>query len=79
MTTIETEVLALVAAMSPDAGEPGLDDTFIGLGYTSLRFLELAIAVEQAFDLQPLRPESLAAVSTVRDLAELVRAQQDRP
>jgi len=78
MTTIEKEVLALVTAMAPAAGEPSLDDTFMGLGYTSLRVLELSIAIERAFDLQPLTPESLAGVSTVGDLADLVRAQQDR-
>ncbi len=77
MTTIEREVLALVAAMAPAAGPPGLEDTFVGLGYTSLRFLELSIAVEHAFSLPPLTPESLAGVSTVADLAELVRARQD--
>lgn len=77
MTTIEEEVLALVAAMAPAAGQPGLEDTFVGLGYTSLRFLELSIAVEHAFGLAPLTPESLAGVCTVADLAELVRARQD--
>lgn len=79
MTALEEQVLALVGAMAPGGAEPRLDDTFIGLGYTSVRFLELSIAVERAFGLAPLAPESLAGVSTVGDLAELVRAQRDRP
>lgn len=76
MTELETEVLLLVAAMAPSGREPGLDDTFTDLGYTSLRFLELSIAVERGFDLPPLGVESLAGVATVRDLANLVRAQK---
>ena len=72
MTTIEEEVLAMVTVLAPTAGEPGLDDTFVGLGYTSVRFLELAIAVEQAFGLRPLPPETLARVTTVGDLVDLV-------
>ncbi len=78
MSAIEKEVLALVGAMAPAAREPRLDDTFmVELGYTSLRFLELSIAVERAFGLSPLTPEALAGVSTVGDLVDLVRAQQD--
>lgn len=81
MTSIETDVLTLVKAMAPapiGTGSPGCDDTFAGLGYTSLRFLELSIAVERAFDLPPLAPEVLAGVVTVGDLVNLVRAQRDR-
>lgn len=77
MTTIDRDVLALVRAMAPAAQEPRLEDTFIALGYTSLRFLDLLIAVEHAFDLRPLSPEMVAGVSTVSDLADLVRKQQD--
>jgi acyl carrier protein len=80
VSAIDKEVLALVAAMAPASGEPRLDDTFmVELGYTSLRFLELSIAVERAFGLPPLTPESLAGVSTVGDLVDLVRARQDPP
>lgn len=77
MTAIERDVLALVGAMAPRAREPRLTDAFAQLGYTSLRFLELSIAVERAFDLQPLAPETLAGVVTVADLVTLVRAQRE--
>ena len=79
MTTIERDVLALVAAMAPGPAAPSRDDTFMDLGYTSLRFLELSIALERAFDLPALTPETLVGVSTVGDLIDLVRTQQDRP
>ena len=75
---IEEELLALVSAMAPADVNPSLDDTFGGLGYTSLRFLELSIAVECAFDLQPLTPESLSGVTRVGDLVDLVRARRDQ-
>lgn len=78
MTEIEQDVLDIVRAMAPDAGQPSLDDTFIGLGYTSLRFIELSIALERAFNLKPLTPEALGGIVTVGDLADLVRAQQDQ-
>ncbi|HTY34552.1 acyl carrier protein [Mycobacterium sp.] len=78
MSVIEKEVLALVAAMAPAANDPHLHDTLmVDLGYTSLRLLELSIALERAFGLPPLTPESLAGVSTVGDLVNLVRKQQD--
>lgn len=79
MTQMEEEVLAIVRAMAPEGAQPNLDDTFGGLGFTSLRFLELSIVCERAFDLTPLTPEVLAGVSTVGDLVDLIRAQQDRP
>ncbi len=47
------------------------------LGYTSLRLLELSIAVERVFALPPLSHDTLAGVSTVGDLVNLVRAQKD--
>ncbi|MGU3501336.1 acyl carrier protein [Mycobacterium sp. C31M] len=75
------DVLALVGAMAPDLGrQPGLDSALIAdLGYSSLRLLELSIAVEQAFALPPLRPEAMLGVRTVADLVELVRAQRGEP
>ncbi|WP_197283527.1 acyl carrier protein [Mycobacterium sp. Marseille-P9652] len=77
MSVTEKEVLALVAAMAPAADDAHLQDTFMDdLGYTSLRFLELSIALERAFGLPPLTPESLAGVSTVGDLVDLVRSQR---
>lgn len=79
MNGIEADVTALVAAMAPGGCEPRLgDDIFIDLGYTSLRFLELSIAVERAFDLPPLTPETLTGVRTVGDLIDVVRAHRDR-
>lgn len=77
MTDLEAEVLVLVAAMTPGSRAPGLDDTFTDLGYTSLRFLELSIAVERGFGLPPLTPEMLAGVVTVRDLTTLVHEQRN--
>lgn len=79
MTSIQRDVLTLVAAMAPDPGpEPGLCSALIAdLGYSSLRLLELSIAVERAFSLAPLSQEALAGVATVGDLVELVRTQQD--
>lgn len=78
--TVRDEVLTLVAAMAPDtAREPDLDSTLIGdLGYTSLRLVELSIAVERAFELPQLNPELLAAVYTVGDLVNLVEKQKDQ-
>lgn len=73
MSVLESEVVALVAVMAPE-GESRLDACFFDdLGYTSLRFLELTIAVERAFGLPPLTPESLAGIRTVGDLVDLVR------
>ncbi|BBX10149.1 acyl carrier protein [Mycolicibacterium aichiense] len=79
MSDIGDEVLALVAAMAPDtAGEPGLSSSLIGdLGYTSLRLLELSIAVERAFELPQLDQEALAGVATVGDLVNLVQSQKE--
>ncbi len=81
MTAIQDGVLALVAAMAPDtARAPALDSALIGdLGYTSLRLLELCIAVERAFDVPPLEQEALAGVATVGDLVNVVRRQKERP
>jgi acyl carrier protein len=77
--TIRDEVLALVGAMAPDnAREPELTSALIGdLGYTSLRLVELSIAVERAFELPQLNPELLAGVYTVGDLVDLVERQKD--
>ena len=79
MTDIRTEVLELVAAMAPDtAGEPDLSSALIGdLGFTSLRLLELSIAVERAFELPQLDQEMLAGVATVGDLVNLVEAHKE--
>ena len=79
MTVLEKQIATLASAMAPAGGTAQLDDTFRGsLGYTSLRFLELTIAVERALGLQPLTPESLAGVLTVGDLVRLVEARQGR-
>jgi len=79
MTDIRDEVVALVAAMAPDtAGEPGLSSALVGdLGFTSLRLLELSIAVERAFALPQLDQEMLAGVATVGDLVNLVQSHKD--
>ena len=79
MTDVRTEVLELVASMAPDtAGEPDLGSALIGdLGFTSLRLLELSIAVERAFELPQLDQELLAGVATVGDLVKLVEAHKE--
>ncbi len=81
MTDVRTEVLELVAAMAPDTagGEPDLGSALIGgdLGFTSLRLLELSIAVERAFELPQLDQEMLADVATVGDLVKLVEAHKE--
>ena len=81
MTAPADEVLALVAAMAPDtAPAPGLHSALVAdLGYTSLRLLELSIALEGAFGLPPLGPEAFVGVATVGDLVDLVEAQRNRP
>jgi acyl carrier protein len=80
MTAIQDDVLALVSALAPvPAAEPDLHGALIDdLGYTSLRLLELCIAVERAFALPPLGHDALAGMSTVGDLVELVRTHKDR-
>ncbi|HET7073157.1 MAG TPA: acyl carrier protein [Mycobacterium sp.] len=79
MTAIQNDVLALVTALAPaPAAEPDLHRALIDdLGYTSLRLLELCIAVEHAFALPPLGHDMLAGVSTVGDLVNLVRTQRN--
>ena len=80
MTAIQDDVLALVTALAPvPAAEPDLHARLIDdVGYTSLRLLELCIAVERAFALPPLDQHSLAGVRTVGDLVNLVRTQKER-
>jgi acyl carrier protein len=79
MIAIQDDVLALVTALAPGPAEPDLHGALIDdLGYTSLRLLELCIAVERAFALPPLGQDALAAVSTVGDLVDLVRTQKDK-
>jgi acyl carrier protein len=72
MMSIHDNVVALVTAMAPGPVQPGLHSTFVELGYSSLRLLELSIAVERAFALAPLTPDTLAGVRTVGDLVALV-------
>ena len=76
----DDDVLALVIALAPGpVAEPDLHGALIDdLGYTSLRLLELCIAVERAFALPPLGHDTLAGVSTVGDLVNLVRTQRER-
>ncbi len=80
MTAIQDAVLALVTALAPaPVAEPDLHGALIDdLGYTSLRLLELCIAVERAFALPPLGHYTLAGVSTVGDLVNLVRTLKER-
>ena len=80
MTVQDDDVLALVIALAPGpVAEPDLHGALIDdLGYTSLRLLELCIAVERAFALPPLGHDTLAGVSTVGDLVDLVRTQKER-
>ena len=80
MTVQDDDVLALVIALAPGpVAEPDLHGALIDdLGYTSLRLLELCIAVERAFALPPLGHDTLAGVSTVGDLVNLVRTQKER-
>jgi acyl carrier protein len=80
MTVQDDDVLALVIALAPGpVAEPDLHGALIDdLGYTSLRLLELCIAVERAFALPPLGQDALAGVSTVGDLVDLVRTLKER-
>jgi acyl carrier protein len=80
MTVQDDDVLALVIALAPGpVAEPDLHGALIDdLGYTSLRLLELCIAVECAFALPPLGQDALAGVSTVGDLVDLVRTLKER-
>jgi len=80
MTVRDDDVLALVIALAPGpVAEPDLHGALIDdLGYTSLRLLELCIAVERAFALPPLGQDALAGVSTVGDLVDLVRTLKER-
>ena len=79
MSTLDDEVLALAGAMAPGGCQAGPDDTFSGdLSYSSLRFLELTIALEAAFELEPLTPEDLAGVVRVSDLIAVVRTKRSR-
>ena len=80
MTAIQDAVLALVTALaSGPVAEPDLHGALIDdLGYTSLRLLELCIAVERAFALPPLEQDALARVRTVGDLVDLVQTQKGR-
>jgi acyl carrier protein len=80
MTVQDDDVLALVIALAPGpVAEPDLHGALIDdLGYTSLRLLELYIAVERAFALPPLGQDALAGVSTVGDLVDLVRTLKER-
>ena len=80
MTGQDDDVLALVIALAPGpVAEPDLHGALIDdLGYTSLRLLELCIAVERAFALPPLGQDALAGVSTVGDLVDLVRTLKER-
>ena len=80
MTAIQDGVLALVTALAPaPAAGSNLHGALIDdLGYTSLRLLELCIAIERAFALPPLGQDALAGVRTVGDLVDLVRTHKDR-
>jgi acyl carrier protein len=80
MTVQDDDVLALVIALAPGpVAEPDMHGALIDdLGYTSLRLLELCIAVERAFALPPLGQDALAGVSTVGDLVDLVRTLKER-
>ena len=80
MTVQDDDVLALVIALAPGpVAEPDLHGALIDdLGYTSLRLIELCIAVERAFALPPLDQDALAGVRTVGDLVDLVRTLKER-
>ena len=79
MTAMQDTVLALVTALAPSpATVPDLHGALIDdLGYTSLRLLELCIAVERAFALPALGQDALATVRTAGDLVDLVRTQKE--
>ena len=76
---LHDDVLALVTALAPvRTAAPDLHGALTDdLGYTSLRLLELCIAVERAFALPPLSQDLLAGVRTVGDLVDLVAKQQE--
>lgn len=74
-------VYELVGEMAPGA-VPGLDSgtsLVADLGYDSLDLLELVTAVEECFDLAPLREDTVGSIDCVGDLLRLVDASAEAP
>lgn len=71
---VRTIVQALVLELAPDAG-PDVDvdwKLIEDLGYHSLALLELAFAVEDEFDIEPIDQETAQGILTCRDVADYV-------
>ncbi|GAA3990195.1 hypothetical protein GCM10022247_06050 [Allokutzneria multivorans] len=70
----QAEVAKVVAAMAPNQGVAITADSSLtaDLGYDSLRLMELTMALEKHFELQPVDFERAATVTTVADVTRLV-------
>jgi acyl carrier protein len=71
---VREQVLALIKELAPaPIGDPEPDTTLIeGLGYHSLALLELAFALEDEFDLEPITEETARQITTVGLVQETV-------
>jgi len=73
---IQESVEVVIAAMAPRPGAAMTGDTDLrsGLGYSSLRLIELMIALEQHLDLPPVDLAEAPPVRTVGDVIDLAIA-----
>jgi acyl carrier protein len=71
---IREQVLAVVLDLAPNSGGAhGLDAHLVeDLGYHSLALLELAFALEDEFDLEPIDEETARKITTVRLVQDIV-------
>jgi acyl carrier protein len=71
----EEAVYAVIAAMAPKGGPAVAEDTDLrmGLQFSSLRLLELMLALEQYLGLPPIDLADTGTVATVGDVIRLVR------
>ena len=70
---IEERVCAVIAAMAPGSGAAVAEDTDLraGLEYSSLRLIELTMALEQYLGLPPIDMAEAGTVTTVGDVIQL--------
>lgn len=81
MTTIDhvdERVIRIVGELSPlGKAEPALADRMMeDLGYDSMAVVELALVLEQEFELKPIDEEQAIDIVTVGDVAELIRSMR---
>lgn len=71
---IRATVLALIAEMAPDQNAEVTAATHLvqDLGYHSLALMEMAFAVEDEFDLDPIDEETARKISSVGAVQDLV-------